>query len=127
MAPQMLPMIVLGAVSLVLAALAAGAMYRGRQRVRVGFPQLLLIVVMGLALAAWGGALLLQPFSFGEALCLGRRISGCYGGEIISISTDPSLFWFNTALAYGIVICGLSLVFLVARIARFQARKGQAG
>lgn len=127
MAPQMLPMIVLGAVSLVLAALAAGALYRGRQPVRVGFPQLFLIVVVGLALAAWGGVLLLQPFSFGEALCLGRRISGCYGGEIISISTDPGLFWFNTALAYGIVVCGLCLVFLVARIVRFQARNGRAG
>jgi hypothetical protein len=127
MAPQMLPMIVLGAVSLVLAALAAGAMYRGRQPVRLGSPQLLLIVLTGLALAAWGGALLLQPFSFGEALCLGRRISGCSGGEIISLSTDPGLFWFNTALAYGIVVCGLSLVFLIARIVRFQARNGRTG
>jgi hypothetical protein len=127
MAPQIPPMIVLGAMSLVLAALAAGALYRGRQPVRVGFLQLFLIVLVGLALAAWGGALLLQPFSLGEALCLARRISDCYGGEIISISTAPGLFWFNTALAYGIVVCGLCLVFLVVRIVHFQARKGQAG
>jgi hypothetical protein len=125
MAPQTMPMIVLGALSFMLALLAAGALFRGRQRVRVGALNLLMIVLVGLALAAWGGALLLPPFSFGEALCLGARISGCYGGDMLSITSDPGLFWFNTALAFGIVFCGLCLVFVAVRIAWVQAWQGR--
>lgn len=121
MAPQTLPMITLGLLSLALAALGTRACLRSRRPIRVIDGHLLLIGLLGLALFSWGFLLLLPAFEFGQMVCLGRH--SCSGVDQVSIATGPVHFWLNVGQGFFVSIGGMFLLFLTAAIALGQRRE----
>lgn len=121
MAPQTLPMITLGLISIALAALGTRACLRSRRPIRVSGANLLLVGLVGLALFSWGFLLLLPAFEFGQMDCLGRH--SCRDIDQVSIVTGPMHFWVSVGQGLFVSIGGMFLLFLAAAIAHGQRRE----